>query len=113
MELAAEEGVSIQFERYRQQLASETLPPLLRTQFELHVGRGYQTFGEFAAARTWLERAVQMASEHSFNQLLFEAEDALSKKEAIGAPKATTFEVSDEVITIASELKELRELVGA
>jgi hypothetical protein len=37
----------------------------------------------------------------------------LSKKEAIGAPKATTFEVSDEVITIASELKELRELVGA
>lgn len=114
MELAAEEGVSIQFERYRQQLASATLPPLLRTQFELHVGRGYQTFGEFAAARTWLERAVQTASEHSFNQLLFEAEDALSKKEsAVSKVTATPFEISDEVNTIASELKELRELVEA
>jgi hypothetical protein len=61
MELAAEERVSIQFERYRQQLASAKLPPLLQTQFELHVGRGYQTFGDLAAARTWLQRAVHTA----------------------------------------------------
>jgi tetratricopeptide (TPR) repeat protein len=114
MELAAEQGVSIQFERYRQQLSSAKLPPLLQAQFELHVGRGYQTFGEFTTARTWLERAVQTASDHSFNQLVFEAESALSKKEPTSAPEVSSvnFELSDEVNEIATELRELRELVG-
>jgi hypothetical protein len=114
MELAAEEGVSLQFERYRQQLASAKLPPLLRTQFELHVGRGYQTFGEFAAARTWLVRAVQSASEHSFNQFLFEAESALAQNQetATTRPATTPFEISDDVNEIVAELKEMREMAG-
>jgi len=110
MELAAEEGVSLQFERHRQQLASAKLPPLLRTQFELHVGRGYQSFGEFSAARTWLERAVRTASEHSLNQFLFEAESALASNEPKAASPATPtpFEVPDDVNEIAAELKEMR-----
>jgi tetratricopeptide (TPR) repeat protein len=115
MELAAEAGVSIQFERHRQQLAAAELPPLLRAQFELHVGRGYQTFGEYTAARTWLERAVHTASEHSFNQLVFEAETALAKKEPKTVERVTApaFEISEAVSAIATELKEMRELVGA
>ena len=115
MELAAEERVSIQFERYRQQLASAKLPPLLQTQFELHVGRGYQTFGDHAAARTWLQRAVHTASEHSLNQLLFEAEAALAKKAPASAPEVRqiTFELPAAVSAIAVELKELRALAGA
>lgn len=115
MELSAEEGLRLDFERYRQQLASASLPPLLQTQFELHVGRGYQTFGEFPAARTWLERAISTATEHSFNQLVFEAEGALAKKEPVepSARPETTFEIPSEVQDIATELKELRELVGA
>jgi tetratricopeptide (TPR) repeat protein len=115
MELAAEARVSIQFERYRQQLASAKLPPLLQTQFELHVGRGYQTFGDHAAARTWLQRAVRTASEHSLNQLLFEAEAALAKKEPTSIPEMqhVDFELPAEVSMIAAELKELRELAGA
>ena len=110
MELAAEEGVSLQFERHRQQLASAKLPPLLRTQFELHVGRGYQSFGEYSAARTWLERAVRTASEHSLNQFLFEAESALASNEPKAASRATPtpFEVPDDVNEIAAELKEMR-----
>jgi tetratricopeptide (TPR) repeat protein len=110
MELAAEEGVSLQFERYRQQLASAKLPPLLQTQFELHVGRGYQTFGEYSAARTWLERAVRSASAHSLNQFLFEAESALASNEpkAMPRPSATTFEIPDDVNEIAAELREMR-----
>lgn len=115
MELAAEERVSIQFERYRQQLASAKLPPLLQTQFELHVGRGYQLFGDHAAARTWLQRAVHTASAHSLNQLLFEAESALERKEptSVLEAKHATFELPAEVSVIAAELKELRELAGA
>jgi tetratricopeptide (TPR) repeat protein len=114
MELAAEEGVSLQFERYRQQLASAKLPPLLRTQFELHVGRGYQTFGEFATARTWLERAVRSASEHSFNQFLFEAESALASNQPKAAPRPSTItsDVPVDVSEIVAELREMRELAG-
>lgn len=110
MELAAEEGVSLQFERFRQQLASAKLPPLLRTQFELHVGRGYQTFGEYSAAQTWLERAARSASAHSLNQFLFEAETALANNEpkATPHPTATTFEIPDDVNEIAEDLKEMR-----
>jgi hypothetical protein len=110
MELAAEEGVSLQFERYRQQLAGAKLPPLLRTQFELHVGRGYQTFGEYTSARTWLERAARSASAHSLNQFLFEAENALANNEPKAAPRptATTFEIPDDVNEIAEDLKEMR-----
>lgn len=115
MELAAEEGVRLDFERHRQQLASSKLPPLLQAQFELHAGRGYQTFGEFPAARTWLERAIGTASAHSFNQLLFEAESALATKEPTHSdrPAESTFELSSDVLGIAAELKEMRELVGA
>jgi len=110
MELAAEEGVSLQFERYRQQLVSAKLPPLLQTQFELHVGRGYQTFGEYSAARTWLERAVRSASAHSLNQFLFEAESALASNEPkrVPRPSATAFEIPDDVNEIAAELREMR-----
>jgi len=113
MELAAEERVSIQFERHRQQLAAAKLPPLLQAQFELHAGRGYQSFGEFAAARTWLERALQTASEHSFNQLVFAAESALAHKPRTAPPSTTSaFEVADDVGEIAAHLREMRELAG-
>ena len=110
MELAAEEGVSLQFERFRQQLTGAKLPPLLRTQFELHVGRGYQTFGEYSAARTWLERAARSASAHSLNQFLFEAENALANNEPRATPRpiAATFEIPDDVNEIAEDLKEMR-----
>jgi tetratricopeptide (TPR) repeat protein len=110
MELAAEEGVSLQFERFRQQLAAAKLPPLLRTQFELHVGRGYQTFGEYSAAQTWLERAARSASAHSLNQFLFEAESALANNEPKDTPRptATTFEIPADVSEIAEDLKEMR-----
>lgn len=117
MELSAEDAVEVQFERYRQQLADADLPPLLRTQFELHVGRGYQLFGRFGEAREWLERALGRASTHSFNQLIFAVEAALQQNDE--APKqrertlTTAFDIPRDVRKIAAELKELRKLTGA
>jgi tetratricopeptide (TPR) repeat protein len=113
MELAAEDGVSIQFERYRQQLTSAALPPMLQVQFELHTGRGYQLFEEYDEAETWLERAGRTASAHSFNQLAFAAESALANNVRAAAPsrEAATYEVPDDVRQIATELREMRELV--
>jgi tetratricopeptide (TPR) repeat protein len=114
MELAAEEGVSIQFERYRQQLAGESLPPMLQAQFELHVGRGYQSFGEYDTARPWLERAVRTASAHSFNQLAFAAEESLARKpQPVRHGPSVPFEVASDVEEIAGQLREMRELAGA
>jgi len=114
MELAAEEGVSIQFERYRQQLSGETLPPMLQAQFELHVGRGYQAFGEYDTARPWLERAARTASAHSYNQLAFAAEESLARKpQPVEPSQSTPFEVASDVEEIAEQLREMRELAGA
>jgi hypothetical protein len=111
MELAADEGVRLHFERYRQQLSAAELPPLLRVQFELHVGRGYQSMGETELAQSWLERAADTAASHSFNKLVFEAEDALSKntRSSERAP-AVAFEIPEDVGQIANEIRALREL---
>jgi tetratricopeptide (TPR) repeat protein len=114
MELAADEGVSIQFERYRQQLSAESLPPMLQAQFELHVGRGYQSFGEYDTARSWLERAARTATSHSYNQLAFAAEESLARKpQRVTPDRSTPFEVASDVGKIAEELREMRELAGA
>jgi tetratricopeptide (TPR) repeat protein len=114
MELAAEDGMSLVFERYRQQLASAKLPPMLQTQFELHAGRGYQIFGEYDLAESWLSRTIATARAHSFNQLAFAAEDALSNNSQPAAPKIVApSEIADDVRLIASELRQMRDLVGA
>ena len=112
MELSAEDAVEAQFERYRQELAAADLPPLLRTQFELHVGRGYQLFGHFGEAKEWLERALGSATKHSFNQLIFAAEDALAGTSTARTkvPLATSFDIPRDVRIIAAELKERRKL---
>lgn len=115
MELAADESVRIQFERYRQQLAGAELPPLLRVQFELHVGRGYQALGERELAHSWLERAAGSAAAHSFNKLVFEAEEALAwNSQPVQRTPAVAFEMelSGDVGQIASEIRALRELAG-
>ena len=113
MELAADEGARLQFERYRQQLASAALPPLLQVHFELHVGRGYQTMGEWELAQSWLERATGSAVSHSFNKLVFEAEDALSRNTRHEKRQpAVALEVPEDVGQIAKEIRELRELAG-
>jgi tetratricopeptide (TPR) repeat protein len=113
MELSAEDGYSLQFERYRQQLGNAGLPPILRTQYELHVGRGYQLFGNQEAAQTWLERALATATAHSFNRFIFAAEAALENHSVTQRPEAPsyTIDISTDVERIASELQELRQLV--
>lgn len=112
MELSAEDAFEVQFERYRQQLAAADLPPLLRTQFELHVGRGYQALGRFEDGKFWLERALDTATAHSFNHLVFAAESALEKTsmpcEVTSTP--TPFDIPRDVRIIAAELKKRREL---
>ncbi|MGZ5140412.1 MAG: hypothetical protein ACXWCX_21665 [Burkholderiales bacterium] len=114
MELSAEDGMEIQFERYRQQLSSADLPPILLTQFELHVGMGYQALGDTDAAKAWLERSLETASLHSFNRFVFAAEAALSENSAPRKPKVptATIDIPRDVERIAAELSDLRRLTG-
>lgn len=81
MELAADAGSRAQFEQYKQQMMHQALPVRLRVEFELHVGRGYQMFGDFDAARPWLEQALRGAEAHSLNVLVFQIEAALDDNE--------------------------------
>jgi tetratricopeptide (TPR) repeat protein len=114
MELSAEDGMEIQFERYRQQLSGVELPPMLLTQFELHVGKGYQLLGDTDTAQTWLQRAMDTASLHSFNRFVFAAEEALSQNSVPRERKvaAQTFDIPRDVERIAAELKDLRRMTG-
>jgi len=77
MELAAQEGVELHFDKYRRDLESADLTPLLQVTYLLHVGRGYHALGKSELGIPYLERAVQLASEQALNQLMFEAEAAL------------------------------------
>ena len=115
MELAAEDVVAVQFERYRQQLDAADLPPFLRTQFELHVGRGYQAFGRFGEAKQWLERALGRATSNSFNQLVFATEEALAQNVAPRESRVltTAFDIPRDVRLIATELREMRRMTEA
>ena len=115
MELSAEDGVELQFERYRQHLVSADLPPILLTQFELHVGRGYQMLGDTNTAKDWLERALATASKHNFNRFVFAAEQALlstsaSRRARVQAP---AIDIPRDVERIAVAISEMRRLTGA
>ena len=114
MELSAEDGMEIQFERYRQQLSTAELPPILLTEFELHAGRAYQILGNTSAAKTWLERAMETASFHGFNRYVFAAEQALAENATPRAPReaAPAFDIPRDVELIAAELRDLRKLTG-
>ena len=78
MELAAKEGIELQFDRYRRELESIDFSPMLRVTYLLHVGRGYHTLGDPETGVPYLERALDMAAQHQLNPLLFECEQALS-----------------------------------
>ncbi len=114
MELSAEDGMGIQFERYRQQLSAADLPPILLTQFELHVGTGYQLLGDTSAAKTWLARSMETATLHSFNRFVFAAEKALAENAVPRKPRelAAAFDIPRDVELIAAELSNLRKLTG-
>ncbi len=111
MELSAEDGMELQFERYRQQLAAAALPPLLQTQFELHAGRAYQVFGRGDQARDWLGRAHASATRHAFNHLVFAAEEALAANETAGRrvwQEPAAFDIPRDLKSIIQDLREMR-----
>jgi tetratricopeptide (TPR) repeat protein len=79
MEIAATDGSTPLFERYRKSLADALLPPTLQAEYQLHVGSGYELLGETTAARAALGRARALAEKFGFHQIAFRSEEALSR----------------------------------
>lgn len=75
--IAADDGMTTMFERYRRELHDVVLPPALSSDYQLQVGRGYRILGRNETARTWLRAAIATAQQHGFNQFLFESEAEL------------------------------------
>ena len=109
LDLAAQQGSELQFDRYRRELEGADLSPQLRATYLLYVGRGYCLFHQSSLGIAYLEKAVEFAAGHRLNQLVFEAEEMLSvaKREqqfvrptAEWTNDATSFE--DVVVAIQS-----------
>jgi tetratricopeptide (TPR) repeat protein len=113
MDIAAREGSEPLFERYRRELADVALPPFIAADYYVTASEGYQRLGRIDLACAHLERALAVATEHQFNQVVFYVEEALRR---VGTAPATRqlndLSPSGEVQEIAGALRRMRELAG-
>lgn len=114
MELASHNGSETLFERYRRELAEASLPPMLSVDYNIQAGEGYQRLRRTDLARGYLQRALSIASDHNFNQLVFYVEEALQRV-ASPAPVAPVTEPHSpqELQEIAGAIRQLRETAGS
>jgi hypothetical protein len=107
MEIAAADGSSPLFERYRRQLLEQPLPPTLQAQLFLHIGEGYLRIGEPELARPALKRASSLAERFGYNQLAFAADAGLR---ALARPthsaEQSSTELPADLREIAAEVRE-------
>ncbi|HVE48070.1 MAG TPA: hypothetical protein VNG69_00465 [Casimicrobiaceae bacterium] len=114
MEIASRDGAETVFERYRRELASASLPPIIAADYYIQAGEGYQRLGRTDLACGYLERALAIANEHHFNQVVFYVEEALQKVAWLTrAPPLAAPEPSSDVQEIAGALRRMRDIAGA
>jgi tetratricopeptide (TPR) repeat protein len=114
MEIAANDGSRVVFERYHRVLENAGLPPALRAQFYLHAGEGYATLGEPEEAEAALRSGIETANAYGYHQVSFALETALGRIRNVGvtAGREET-SVPSSLLTIAEELGALRrQLLG-
>jgi tetratricopeptide (TPR) repeat protein len=114
MDIAARDGSETLFERYRRELADAALPPFLAADYYVTASEGYQRLGRTELAYGNLQRALAVATEHQFNQVIFYVEEALQRA-SVPTPITRPVEPqpSDEVQAIAGAIRRMRELAGA
>lgn len=114
MELAADQRVELQFNRYRRELESADFTPLLRVTYLLHVGRGHHSLGDPASGIPYLEQAMSLAETHKLNQLVFEVEGALAeaRRGEIKKRRAAISTVDSSVQVVVDAIHELKQLAG-
>jgi tetratricopeptide (TPR) repeat protein len=107
IDVASREGMEPMFDRYRRELENVELPPFLRAAYFLNVGNGYRCFGRLREAVSYLEQAIDVASQNQLNQTLFAAEESLAgaKVAAVRARTPRPAEVSHEVLGVADAIR--------
>lgn len=117
LEIAQKSGTEPLFERYRRELADVTLPPRLAADYHLYVGQGLVKFGQPAEGIAAFERALEIATEHGFNQTAFQIESVLAEarraERSRQAAESTWVAPSEELDGIVRALREMRQEVGA
>jgi len=112
MEVGALQTNEPLFERYRRELAGESLPDSLRAQYYYYAAFGYHAFGKATAAEGSLADARAIAEHHAYNQLSFEIETlAGNVRHGIAAERRVSGNV-ERVRDIAAAVSEMRDLVG-
>ncbi|HEV8495973.1 MAG TPA: hypothetical protein VGQ56_03880 [Gemmatimonadaceae bacterium] len=114
MELAAAQGIELEFDKYRRDLEGADFTPQLRVTYLLHVGRGYTALGDAGVAIPYLERAIELASQHHLNQLMFEAEEALAgaKRRELRPERHRAEPVDPSVQTVIDAIHEMKATAG-
>jgi len=114
MELAALDGIELQFDKYRRDLESADFSPMFRVTYLLHVGRGYHTLGDAETGIPYLERAVDVAAQHKLNPLLFECEEALSsaRRRATRHRQPQPEVLGKDLRFVVDAVQEMREVAG-
>jgi tetratricopeptide (TPR) repeat protein len=112
IEIAAKQGAELQFDKYRRDLENADFSPQLRIVYLTHVGRGYHAMGQSTNGIPYLERATELAEEYGFNQMLFEAEQALAEARSRAATVTVVAPTSiaqpiREIIVAIGEMKSL------
>jgi hypothetical protein len=81
----------------------------------MYVGRGYVTLGRIENGIAYLERAIEFCGEHSLNQLMFEAEAALTDaRRSRRSLPAEPFEVAPEaeLNDVVLAIESMKEMAG-
>ncbi|MFN2565292.1 MAG: hypothetical protein ABR499_09830, partial [Gemmatimonadaceae bacterium] len=111
MEIAARNGSQTLFERYRRELADASLPPLLTVDYHIQAGEGYQRLGRTDLACGHLEKALTVATEHHFNQVVFYVEEVLQRVASTATPSRVAEEQPSEAVQeIAGAIRQMREM---
>ncbi|MGD2046602.1 MAG: tetratricopeptide repeat protein [Gemmatimonadota bacterium] len=91
--LAALEGDRARFERHSSlcdALGWEANAGYAKAEILYYRGLSYRALGELDEAREWLERAVAFAEDQSYNQVVFNAEEALGSLETDPQQRSTS-----------------------
>jgi tetratricopeptide (TPR) repeat protein len=113
MEVAAREGSTTRFERYRRSLSAIVLPPSIAAQFQLQTAESYEALSQFDEATEAAERARSIAERHGFNRTAFLAEAVVARmKQGQPSPSIVQEQVVPESLQeIATTIGQLSKLV--
>jgi len=114
LDIAARQGSELVFDRYRRELECVEMTPQLKTTFLIYAGRGYALLGRPADGIPYLKAAIENAKQFSFNQLLFEAESALTASERQDAETrvAPEMQATAEHHDVLDTIREMMEVAG-